>query len=848
MPKFYIPPRVYSLLKCIYQERITIVTAPDGYGKSGTVREFVKRSRPDGYSCRFINEAETANDCFEKICKILLGKEAHIPTTAREFNSIRYRFSAAKPQKELLIVLDCPGATDMLLGNLYCTWLFLYHSPIHIVLVTNELTYFHKMLADTRYIPTINEGDLALTLSETKTFLKSRGLDGCDYEDMRIKTGGELAKLSFCCMLMKRGEEVKSYELRDLIKQAILDKLSPSRTFAALCAAAFTKVDDKTVEDLHSESALCNYFGEASICKEMLIEGTRYISSILPLVRMNRRSNHWSAKIFFKQAAEMKFNELPKDVQNAIHRCIAKEYLREKKIFRAFCQYYLSGDVQTAAFPEMFENISFEMLMRTKDFLLYYAQTCPLNCKPMLPRLLRILALLMLTPHRNKIRHRFVDIINYISTSPDYSGAERRNTLCYAYALRTYEDFYYIERMGNHIKRAYDLYSGSSIGIAPFFSWGLYNPSMFCLIHHYNLPLATEAEQFSRYHSMYTEMIHHGEHVLSLYHAEVYYYTGDLETALVRSQEVIKKCNRDLFLPTRIGAIYTSGKCALLVGNYDLFTGCESLLADTMKRFSTTELGDMAALCLAQLSGMRNGGDEDMWRVTSTPDENVMLNRYVAPFYFYARCFALLSHKEYRMLLSKIDYYLRAAEDVRSETIALSIKLSAAIAHFTLADSVTSIEIIAEVLPILGSSGVIMPAVELCMLYPQVFELALKKLPEHEKLLTNILGMSKAAHNHMIAVRTRELTELGRHESEAATLYATLDVSLAVLKPLREKYRLTDTALRYAVYAARRYSNEQIAEICSTSVNSVKSSLKRTFAKLGIHSRGQLKFIFKIRE
>ncbi len=91
MPKFYIPPRVYSLLKCIYQERITIVTAPDGYGKSGTVREFVKRSRPDGYSCRFINEAETANDCFEKICKIQLGKEAHIPTTAREFTSKRYR-------------------------------------------------------------------------------------------------------------------------------------------------------------------------------------------------------------------------------------------------------------------------------------------------------------------------------------------------------------------------------------------------------------------------------------------------------------------------------------------------------------------------------------------------------------------------------------------------------------------------------------------------------------------------------------------------------------------------------------------------------------------------------------
>ena len=847
--RFYIPRRVYEKLKCIYKERITIISAPDGYGKSGTTREFVRRSRPDGFSCRFITEAQNANECFRKACKIILGHEEQIPVTASDFNRIQRLFATTKLQKELVIILDCTGGTDMLLGNLYCTWLFLRHSPAHIVLVTPELSYFHRMLVDSSSITTITEKELALTPNEAEQMFRYFGQNYDNASELCKRTNGEIAKIRLCSLLMTSGIEITSYDLCNLIKSAIVDRLDKAQLFGAICAAAINSIDDFTLNTIHSEPALRRHFGEGAITERSIFNSIRHLSSILPIVHLNERTHSWTVHTSFRHAVYKYFLELPAEVRSAMHRCSSKVELRKRRYFHAFCQYYLSGDLHMATLPAYDVSLSFDLLLRSKDFLLDFAIHCPLDFKPLIPHLLRVLSLLMLTPHRDRISYRFDDIIEHVSSSKEYSVAERRNTLCYANVLRTYEDFYLIEKMGNHIKRAYDLFTGVSIGEPPFFSWSLYTPSIFCLIHHYNVPIKTEAEQFARYHSMYTEMIHHGEYVVSLYNAETYYFTGDPENSLPRAQEVISSCSRDIMLPTRIGALNTVGKSALMLGEYDIFTDCTQQLADITRKYSSTELADMAALCIALLCCLRNGTDEDIWSVTSTRDEDVLLNRYTAPFNFKTRCYAMLSHKEYRMLLNKKDYYLQACDDVRSETIALSVNISAAIAHLELGESTQALSIIIDVLEIIDNSGVIMPAIEQCMLYPPLFELALRELPrKYHTLLQHILTLSSQYRCNMIAVRTRELTELDKQRSETELMQTAINTSITALESHFKEFDLSAQALKYAIYASRRFSNEQIAKICGTSVNSVKSSLKRTYAKLGIRSRGQLKYIFKIRE
>ncbi len=846
---FYIPHRVYELLKNIYSERMSVITAPDGYGKSGTIREFVRRSRPDGCSCRFITDADSADSCFRHICRILLGREEDMPTTAAEYDHMTSLFSSTHPPKELIVILDCPAATDMLLGNLYCHKLFRMHSPIKVVLITSELSFFHEMLIKSNSIFIVTEKELALTESEAAELFRIRGVTDSDPADIYRHTGGELAKLVLSALLLKNGERIRSFDLILLIKQAIAERLDRSQTFAALCAASLDHIDDSTLKILRNEPSLCDYFGEASITKESIFAGIRHIYSIIPLVRLNERTRSWKAHISFRRAMYECFRELPDDVRRALHICSAKEYQRQKKTFRAFCQYYLAGDIDGAAMTERDEKLSFSLVLRSKDFLLDYAAGCPLDHKPMIPRLLRILALLMLTPHRDRIKYRFDDIIDHVSSSPDYTPAERRNTLCYTYALRTYEDLYIIEKMGNHIKRAYDLYTGTTIGLPPFYSWGLYVPSVFALIHNYDIPISTEAEQFSRYHSMYTEMIHHGEFIVSLYNAEIHYYVGDMENSMTRALDIIDKCSKELYLPTRIAALNTAVKCALLLGDHDIFSDSTKQLSEIMRKYSSTELGEMAGLCLAQLCCLKNGSDEDIWSVSSTLDEDVMLNRYSAPFYYKVRCYAMLSHETFGMLIEKSEQYLQACADVRSDTIALSIKLSTAIAYAVLDDNDTAMEILHDVLCVLENSGVTAPAMELCMLYPAIFELALASLPaEHHPFIHKIMAMAKNARQGMTFVRSKELTQLGLKKSETKDLASSINESMSVLQQQYKELGLTPRAITYALYAARRFSNEQIAELCGTSVNSVKSSLKRTFARLGIRSRGQLKYVFNIRE
>ena len=844
---FYIPSRLYKRLKCIYKERIIIISAPEGYGKSGTIREFVRRSRPDGISCRFITEPSNANDCFAKICRILLGHEESIPTTVSDFNRLCRIFSAASPKKQLLVVLDCPAAADMLLGNLYCTRLFMKYSPIYITLITNELSYFNRMLADSYSITMITEKELALTLDEATEFFNRAQTDTSDIANICQNTLGQLTRLRLCQILVKRNEPIVSYDTTELIDNALIRSLDRSQQFAALCAVALDKLDDVTLAQLNSDPSLVDYFGKSAMTRSEIFSSIRHIRDIIPVIYFNERTHSWRTHDLFIRAAYRAFLRFPKEIQNALYICSAKEHERHGRTFRAFCQFYLAGDVMSAAMIPSDERVSFDLLMRSKDFMLKFVSECPLDCKPIIPRLLRLLGLLMLTQYRDNIKYRFDEIIAYISRSPDYTKRERQNMLCYAYAISAYEHFYFIEMMGTKIKLAYELYSGSSIGQPPFYTWALYTPSVFSLIHRYDIPISTEAEQFSRYHSMYTEILHHGEHVVSLYNAEVYYYTGNPEDALIRAQDVVEKCERELYLPTKIAALTALGKSALLLGYYDLFMNALNELADIKKRYSTTELSEMVALCLARLCCMRMGTDEDIWEISSKRDEDVLLNRYTAPFYFNVRCYAMLAHREYRMLINKRDYYVQAANDVRNETMILCYNMTAAVAYLTLGESSHALKLLTETMETLNDSGVIMPAAEICMHHPQLFEFALQNLPKkHHKFLTRVMELGKQYRRNMEAVRTKELTETGAANIYADNCIALIDKLLTEKEPLRRELGITASAMRYALCAAHGHSNEETAEICGTSVDSVKSSLKRTYAKLGIRSRSQLKYILEV--
>ena len=141
-------------------------------------------------------------------------------------------------------------------------------------------------------------------------------------------------------------------------------------------------------------------------------------------------------------------------------------------------------------------------------------------------------ALLMHSPLRPMLLGKFDEIISWVGDSEDHSAAEKRRLISYAYALKSNEDLYSLDKMGANIKRAYDLFKIRREYEAPKFPWTMYAPSVFCLIHRRGHSMQTENAQFTRYQHMYTEMLNHGKYAQMIFTGEMKYYQGDLTGGL----------------------------------------------------------------------------------------------------------------------------------------------------------------------------------------------------------------------------------------------------------------------------------------------------------------------------
>ena len=88
-------------------------------------------------------------------------------------------------------------------------------------------------------------------------------------------------------------------------------------------------------------------------------------------------------------------------------------------------------------------------------------------------------------------------------------------------------------------------------------------------------------------------------------------------------------------------------------------------------------------------------------------------------------------------------------------------------------------------------------------------------------------------------VRTYEITYAAsvQRDNFAEHYLAPLKSLLDSADSLRQELGLSVTAFKYAVMAASGLENKEICRLFSVSEDSVKSSLKRTFAALGVKNR-----------
>ncbi len=843
--KLYIPKRLYNRLKSIYSEKLTILCAPENYGKTTLLREFIRRSRPAYRSCHFIGDNHySANECFARYCELLLGNKEQIPITESDFIRLRDKFDSAQCDKVPVFIIDTPSATEMILNNLYCFRLITIYSPASTIMSCEGLTFYHQMLVEHNDINLIDRNELSLTIEETDDYLKSYGITDADAALINRKTKGEMLRTKLSAELLVRGEVPESYGLFSLLYNSVIKLLPRHARFAALCVCAFNSVDEQTCQDMLSEPDIVEFYGSDNITLSAITDGIEKINLALPNLWVNSKSRNYSPPEFARKAVLKGFEKLPDKTRSAFLRCCAKDSLRCGKVFTAICQYCVAGEYETAATLPVQGIVALDYILTHKQSIYEIVTNITLTCKPMIPRLVRMVAMLMLTDYKERTRYLFRDIIAHISTSDDYTESERNNVLCYTHALRMYEEFYLIEKMGAHIKCAYELFSRSTEYDPPFYSWSLYTPSIFSLLYQYSVPTSTQFEQFTRYHRMYTEMVRHGEYIEAVYTAEMHYYMGDLRKSLTQSLEVTQLCTAEKSIPTGLIAYKTAAKCALLMGNCEQYNEIVGKISDIVKRYSSTEVGDMALLTLGMLSCLKHGNDEDIWHVISQNDEIIDHNRYTAPFSYYIRSCYMLAHDEHELLMQQSPKYIRAAAEVRNETVEIMLRLIIATSDFIRQRTNDAVKNYVKVVEMLGSTEMIMPVVEHCVNYPMIFRYAAKTLKgQYAALAKKILDIAKPCIENIETLRTQELTEQELARRHSARIAESESRQSAINTEKRKELKLTKKALQYAMLAADGFSNSEISEMTGASADSIKSSLKRTFSKLGVSSRAKLKSV-----
>lgn len=834
----YIPRRIYERLKSIYRGGVTIVCGEDGCGKSTLLAEFIRRSRGKGRSCRFIRGSTSAEECFGKLCRLVTGKARAIPATDDEERALSAEFERAE-LSDTVIIADDPYAWALVLGGYRAGRVISQHLRAPLVVTASGIGEYQTMMARMFGCGVIEGGELMLSAQETEEYARLSGLNAETARAVFSLTGGVLAYVSAAFELVLRGGELPS-ERGGLIAE--LCGLADARTLGAMYAAAsFERISAQFCEELCASAALTEEFGEgfASVESIKALHGAPFG---LGLIRVDKKERRAFVHPCLKKALRMRFAGVSDDVSREFHQAIARNYLRLDDPYMAFSHFFLCGDFDAAAdCPRKPVGLSFEVMLRTSSVLARFMDSCPLSNKAILPRYMRILALLTLTDRREQARQSFAALAAAIKSAPDYSPTERRRMLFAAELMRTYEDLFILEKMGTHIKRAYELFNGRRELYPPFHSWNLYAPSVFALIHRYSLPLSTENEQFSRYHRMYSEMIDHGGHILELYAAECVYFTGNYHRAGALCRRELEACTDPRDLSVRISLLTLEGKAALFGGDYAGFARVCGELSALTHLPHTHEAITMARLCLAALSCAQGEGRTDGFFLRCLSDADITLNRFQAPFSYLIIALMDYAIERYEPLLSCREKYLAAAQAVRNETVEIMLLLLFAAAELMLDEPSARADTEAAFERLAGT-GITAPAAEIMALCPRLAAYAVSELPARFSVFARECAQLSSEYRRGIeAVKTYSLSG-GASASPKRTVTAQMvNARAAAFDAVRRSLGLSRREFAYAMLAASHFSNAEICAVYAVGMDAVKSSLKRAFAKLGIRSRGQLR-------
>ena len=808
----YFSDRLTEVLSQIPQYPLTVMEAPMGYGKTTAIQEYAAKNGittlwktvRENDEAHFWSDfcevfAELDRDCSYKLAELGMPDDN---TTRRDAAAL----IANRPGKDrVLFVID---DVHLLAGTAVYDFI--------VTLAQEKIPGFHVVIA-TRMVSLemleemtlkglaqhVTQAVFELLPSDIVKYYQRCGvrLKPQEAESLHSYTEGWISALYLCLLeFLQEGRFEKTVNLQELLAKTVYRPLTDELKdfLQRICVFDYFTMPQ-------AQFAWPNH-NAASLLKQLMAQNAfiRYDA---------RRQVYHLHNIFVGYLREL-FDGLAEETKKLIWQSAGEWHLTVADYLEAMRCFQQAGD-----FDRLLDAVELDkgnsIGRESKETVIRYFGECPpeIRNNHLLAVVVYVRELLMF----GEMELFAIQCTELEREIAGVSDSKRRNRLAgeleLVYMLAKYND---IVAMAGHIRRATELLPGESLLCDHNTPWTMGSPSVLYMFYREPGGLRQEVREMHAAMPLYYRVTaNHGSGAEYVMQAEQHYNQGDFENADIVSHKAFQKAGIDRQTGSMICALFVQVRVALAQG--DLALARE--LLDEMRTMARTSRQGLYLhtidLCegflFAQLNQPNQVAD---WIGVGDFSAGRLLPPVLAYFNVIHGRVLLISGQE-RKALGLADYWADAAEHIPHCLSRIYTQIYRAAANEKLFRRNEALALLKQALNMALPDGMLMPFAE-----------------NADLLLPLIEELGRDPELHGVALRIADLSKGVRQ------VRAALQESL---NGVTDRVDLTAREREIALLAADGLTNREIAAGLNISENTVKTLLKRSFEKIGVSSRAQLK-------
>lgn len=817
----YFSQKILQKLEIISNYSITIIEAPNGYGKSTLIENFIENTANE---YKWINVISDSKDIFwADFCDNLedvikendnLLRTADFPTNEKNVAEIRRLLKKVEVSEDTYIIIDNYQKVSSvffdLLISVLCDSL---HPNLHFVFLTQCITSDSLLNAiENNNLNHIQKDDFELTANDIVELFKINNLDIPMNEAKKLYaiTDGWINAIKLQMMYYKENGELNSTEgIEGLVDNTVWQYLTEDEQLFIISLSRFDSFTIKEALMVKPDN-----FSPKNV--------SSFLNSSIFFGYERTNRNYYTRQGFVKFLNNA-FQELNKDDKKRIIIHTGNIFEHRDMILDAYKCYYEADEwdliYKTApSFDKLYTYINSD----NKAFFLDLVKKCPYEVNNQYYYFPIIMCfVLFIYNEKDLLLHYLMNIVYSIEDNEALSDREKNNLLGTVYYVRGYTEFNNISIMNQFFKKSIDYAGSPVIGLTANVPFTFSCPSVLHLYHAEGELAEKEIEDLNECMPNYYKISEgHGKGAEALLKAEVLFNRGDFASAETLCHKALYMADSREQISIILGSILLLTRICIFEGDFETYTSTFSSIKKKVS-FSNSpmdlEYVKLIDMCEGFMHSLFNDTDkindwlkdseriESRLNVISISYANIIYGKY------------LYLTGDYQKLLGISGEFLGISSIYSNEMPKIYTYIYIAMANSALDNNEKADKMIKLAIDLAKQNDFIMPFVE----NGQYIEELLDKISVEASYNSFIKKIKSTYKKYSIGLKSIEKNAKNK-----------------------ENYGLTARELDVAKLAALRYSNKEIADKLFIAESTVKSNMKIIFSKLNINSRQDLSKFF----